>query len=440
MTLLLFTIPFPVLFLVRYRLRPIFQSPAWVAVLTIWLIGLLGYLMSAALSGAQGATVSGDIGPDLAARTGRLFAATAICLSLGVALAAWLRPAPVEADGIVTGPVEISPTIQGWILPVSTVPFLIVVFGGGNPMGLLERTDYLSGAAGGSVSGIAAHVGIGAVAACGYVFARGKGSKRVLAVGLAVAYYLLFFALATRRINVLPLCFALGAYVAVMNRRSKVGMLVAAAMGAATLPVPLYMRGIEHQGLIPYLKALPGLLSSDVSWTDTLNNVLVAFPITALSAFESSPIPLRNLLIELNPAPGNLAGWYQINGSMRLNRYTPFSGVGEVGNLGWFTVAVVWILVGVLLAWMDARCWRLVNDGARIAAACIVGLAGLFAISVVEYNLRNSQRDLIYAVIFIFTLQAWKARSSRQSRASLLAVSTSAPAPSANASTAIAQP
>jgi hypothetical protein len=110
-----------------------------------------------------------------------------------------------------------------------------------------------------------------------------------------------------------------------------------------------------------------------------------------------------------------MTGWYEIKSGMRINFNTPFSAVGEVGNLGWLTVLVVWVSIGIILAWMDARCHRLIRKGNRVAAACIVGLAGMFAISALQYNMRNSQRSLIYAAVFILGLQAlgaWRTRNT----------------------------
>jgi hypothetical protein len=403
-TVLLFLIAPAVLLVTRQRLQPAWQSPTIVVVTLMEVIGVAGYLLNGRLAATGGGTISGELPNGMADRTAVLFAVTATATAVGSALAAFIRPAP---DGPRTRlrPVSVDGKHYPRLLMLACAP-LVVVLVSIDPTWLLDRPSYLMPpTAGTGLSAFAANVGIGAVAVCGFLAASSR-RHRIPAGVITALYAALYFTSATRKLSLIPIAFALGAYVAVMNRRTRLGLAAAAAAAFGMLPIPLYLRGLPRHGLFPYWQAMPGITDSGATWGTALNNVLIAFPITGQTAYASPQITVGQLLTELNPLPGGVAGWYGISRTMRLNAFTPFSGIGEVGNVGWWAVVAVWVGIGVVLAWLDARCHRLMFAGNQVGVACIVGLAGMFAVASVQYNLRAAQRDLVYATVLVLGIEA----------------------------------
>jgi hypothetical protein len=176
---------------------------------------------------------------------------------------------------------------------------------------------------------------------------------------------------------------------------------VSALLSAAILPIPLYLRGGETHGLLPYLDALSGFDYSGVDWAVTLNNLLIAFPIAGFTAFGVDAIPLHNLWIGLNPLPGEWVGWYEISDSLNLNRWTPYSMVGELANYGVVPLVVTWFIIGMALAALETRVSKYAEQGYPVFAIVVVGLAALFIIQSLQYTVRSSTRMLVYAFIVV---------------------------------------
>lgn len=370
-------------------------------------LGMAGWLSSTATAGAGGASIVTRLPVELAQRTALLFSVSVLCLAVGASCAAWLRPPQARAP-------EVSWPAQtpSWLTLGALLPLLVVVFGA-DPASLWLRATYQRGGAGSTLTGAGTTLSLGAVAVLGYVAVTRRRAVGLALLGTA-GYVTLFLALGSRRLPLLPLCFALGVYVALRSRRALIGVALAALVTVALLPLPLFLRGCDSHGLAAYWAALPAFAHSDVQWTAALNNVLVTFPITGLTAYAAPPIPLHHLLVEMNPAPGSWAGWYDISGSLRLNAYTPYSGVGELGNLGWPAVAGFWFGIGVVLQWLDGRCREMARAGMSMWAVAVVGMSGLFALSMCQYNVRNSQRNLLYTVALVAALHLWGRRRSAE--------------------------
>ena len=162
----------------------------------------------------------------------------------------------------------------------------------------------------------------------------------------------------------------------------------------------------------------PRFLEASIGWDAVLLNVLVSFAIIGVTAYAQPLIPGHDLFVSLSPLPGGMAGWYQVAPQHRLNIYTPYAAVGELGNAGYGTVVVYFLAVGLLLALFDRRVRALLQDGRQAHALAIVGLIGLFCLFTVQYNLRASTRMLYYAVavdllfVFMYKIRGSERRSS----------------------------
>jgi hypothetical protein len=147
------------------------------------------------------------------------------------------------------------------------------------------------------------------------------------------------------------------------------------------------------------LEILPELSPFTSDWLSILNNVLIAFPIIGATAYGAGTVYASDLLVAINPMPGGSAGWYDISDRMMLNPYTPYSGIGELGNVGWWAVVAFGVGIGVVLAWLEIAVRKNVNAGSHVYPAILLGISGLFALQLIQYTLRSGMRMLLYALL-----------------------------------------
>lgn len=394
--LLPYVFPPLILVAIRRRIMPGFLSPVRIVVAIIWLLGVAGWIAYPFLQGAQGGGLQIVIDPKLADQTAVLIGVSVTFISIGAAMGVVFRSNLTQVAGL--KPIDVPGKYLTWLLVGSLVPIGMIL--PEMPIAyLFDRPSYQMALDVPAISVFGHQLAVAAVAILGFLFAKQRGTARVFVFLAGLAYFSIFLAYGSRRLALVPILFALGAYAASMSRKSGYWVIVAGVLSALMLPIPLYVRGLPTHGLQPYLAAVPDMLQNGPTWQLTLNNIMVFFPITAMTAYGIPSIPHENILLELNPLPGELVGWYDVASTMGLNRATPYSGLGELGNAGWSWVAIVWIVVGILLTILERAAYVSVKNEQQVFAVAIVGLAGLFAITVTQYNFRNAQRDLIYAVL-----------------------------------------
>jgi hypothetical protein len=383
--------PIAALIVSRRRFQIPILSPTWISVLVFSTTGFFGYIYADALSGLAGGGIQLSLPALMRAQTAYLFAgASGLVFLASYLVMLFVRRPPTRLH--VRSHAQNS---SFWILLVSTTPLLMVVLSLG--LSLLQRNTYLDGEGGSNLFGLGQQLAVAVVAILGYRAAVDKGGARFAAVALAVGYMALFFSLGSRRLALVSLCFAVG-YAMAKRRHTFLVTAISIAVALLMLPLPLFLRGQSVHGLLPYLAALPKFDLFAVDWTTTANNVLIAFPISGFTAFATNQIPIGNLVIGLNPLPGNVAGWYGISGAMNLNLWTPFSMIGETANYGWAPFVVVWVGVGLALAWLELQISWFAARGIAIFGIAIVGLSALFAIQGIQYSVRTSTRLLEYAI------------------------------------------
>jgi len=256
-------------------------------------------------------------------------------------------------------------------------------------------------------------LGMVAVFASGLIFAFGVRPQyrpfRILGLGIFAAYELVFFALATRQFAVAPVLFFLGALL--VNPRSKWLQAFAALSMIASLlliQVPLTLRGLSHQGLAPFLAYMAASwrgLADEALNPEQLQafflNTLYGFPLTAYVS--SAPqLPPSYFLTSVNPLPGSLTSWYQINMLLRVNVYIPYNSLGELLNYGLLVAAAMFFLLGIVLTAVDTWIRRSLAQHRYFLPVLYVGLSALFILNSTQYNLRSSVRIIYYMVAVAF--------------------------------------
>lgn len=401
-------LPVALLLFFRRRLQMVLLSPVTIAVVVMAGTGLFGYALAPHLAGLEGGGIELTMPSEMRTATAYVFAATAGLIAIGGLCGLGLtrhRRTPVRRS-------KLSSMTAVVLIGIAMFPMLAVVVSLGSS--LYTRETYLAGEGGSNLFGLGQQLAIAAVAFLGYIVAMRGGVMRVLGIVAASGYLLLFIGLGSRRMALIPVCFAIG-YALAGRRHVWFAIVGSVILTAAILPIPLYLRGGQIHGLLPYLDALSGFSYASVDWDVTLNNLLIAFPIAGFTAFGVAPIPIENLWIGLNPLPGELVGWYDISDSMNLNRWTPYSMVGEVANYGFIALVITWFAVGLVLAALEVRAAKYAEKGYPLFAIAVVGLTALFTIQALQYTIRSSTRMLVYAVIVVLVAELFiHVRGSRK--------------------------
>lgn len=418
----LFVATFAVLAVGRRRLARPFLSPVWITAGLLAGVGILGELFAYDLAQSGGASVRIFLSPDVTASTGRLFAVAALVVAVTGCFAAGkpIATPPATSDTARSAPGG------GRLLLGCSIPAIVLL--ATTDVGyLLRRSSYLAEdvASSSSVSSVATQLALGAVLVLGMMLAGKKGLYRWWAVALLIAYGSYFLAGGSRRLAMIPVLIAVGFFAVRRTRRAAVLVLVSAVVSFLLTGLPLYLRGLGEHGLLPYTAALGSYLATPTGWQAVANNVLVAFPITGATAFEQPAIPSAVLYTELNPLPGSFTDWYSYAPALRLNIFTPYSSLGELGNYGWGTLIAVLAVAGLLLGYLDRRVRTLLGDGWHVTALVVVGLTALFAVLFLQYNLRASVRLLLYAVVIDLAVRM--VASHRRARAERLELVTRSP-------------
>jgi hypothetical protein len=238
-----------------------------------------------------------------------------------------------------------------------------------------------------------------AVVALGVAIVGPSVPRRALAWVLVSGYMAVYFSLASRTLTLIPLLLLIGSFIAGARNRMLLKISVVLFLTALLAPIPLFTRGLGAHGIQPYLAALPSLSYSGDAWLEVLNNTLTGFGIVGETAFSRPPIPREVMLISLTPIGGERAGWYDVAPALRLNYFTPYGALGEMGNAGWLFVVVFAVALGLSLGFIQ-RSGRYLTGFPVLSAwhLAAVGLTFLFVVQLTQYNLRSEMRLLYYAL------------------------------------------
>jgi hypothetical protein len=400
-----------VLALGRRRLTTPALSPVFLTASLFLAVGVLGEAYSASLATAGGAGISLALDATSSAMTARIFAVSSLMIALfGTALSRGpaRRDASHAALGIGIAHRASAARTQGLLWILCLIPVALVLAGG--DLGLyVERTQYLEGASGSTVATFGGLLAVPAVALVALLTAQSRGGYRIAGVALIVFYSCYFLSTGSRRFALVPVLVALGFYAVSRRKRALIYLASAGIFGLLLTGLPIFLRALPSHGFLPYLDALPRFIATPTGWEAVANNVLVSFPIAGATAFSEPHIPIALLGTQLSPLPGQWTDWYVHEPYLRLNPFTPYSAIGELGNYGWVTLILVSAGLGGLLGYLDGRVGRLLSSGQELVALAIVALCGLFAVNGLQYDLRSAFRLIVYAVALDVAVRVWAA-------------------------------
>lgn len=155
-------------------------------------------------------------------------------------------------------------------------------------------------------------------------------------------------------------------------------------------------------GIVPYLGII--IDKPEVIFKNTLFNIYYTFIFGFVATSQTIKLyheNLSNLLTCINPLPGSLTNWYLFAQKMRINKYAPYTAIGELANFPFFSF-FYYIFLGYYFSLCDFYIKTLVIAKKYLAPAIVIILLDLFIMFSFEYNLRSSVRYLYYSALVVF--------------------------------------
>jgi hypothetical protein len=239
-----------------------------------------------------------------------------------------------------------------------------------------------------------------AVVAIGVASVSSSSIVRVSAFILGLGYLLLYLSLATRTLALMPLLLLLGAFLGGASKNLRKHSIFAVGMSLVLSPLPLHFRDQAQHGIGPHINSLSTFSFSPDTILKSINNVISGFQIVGTTAFQEPRIPGSYFWISLNPEFGNSAGWYEIAPTLRLNYFTPYGALGEVGNQGWIVALIFAFCLGLIFGVIQKiGAFLLANSRVGGFHMVSLGITFIFIVQFTQYNLRSEVRLLYYALV-----------------------------------------
>lgn len=236
-----------------------------------------------------------------------------------------------------------------------------------------------------------------AVLALSMVAAKPGPWRLIAIVGIAIIC-LITFARASRNLALVPILFVLGRAVSSGQEFRLKSATLPMLVTIAFLQLPVVGRSNpDGVGLVPLLQQLltrPGEVFEGFTPSALLGNVLLSAPLT--SEVSIRPIDSGVFWMSLNPLPGDLVGWNEVRPTLRLNRYTPYNGLGELASFGWVTLTFASIAIGFLLALATRLALAMRGHYQALASLLVLATVAYFSLSILQYNLRSGIRLVWY--------------------------------------------
>lgn len=170
-----------------------------------------------------------------------------------------------------------------------------------------------------------------------------------------------------------------------------------------------YSRGLEENGLFGIIKY--------TNFSDMFNYfyfvLYYSFPYSVFvtagtydNYIELSKI--KDFMIMLNPLPGYLAGWYNINLNMAIIPVVPYSSIGTIFTLGYTGIIIFYFLLGIIVGYIDSFIQKMNCSRNYFLAIIVWSLMLLFIVFHNQYTLRTSTRYIYYNLFIIIIFKLYK--------------------------------
>ena len=171
----------------------------------------------------------------------------------------------------------------------------------------------------------------------------------------------------------------------------------------------MQLRQLPEHGVIPYLKSIGS--SSQDFYRSFFFNIYYSFiygVFVTIRTVEKAQLDWNMILVNLNPLPGFLAGWYDYSNDMRINIYAPYSLHGRVFRTGTIFTIIYFIFSGLIFSYFEKKIRKLLTEGKRIYAFFLTIILVLHIVYAFEYNIRSAIRYFYYAFFIVFMVYIFK--------------------------------
>ena len=171
----------------------------------------------------------------------------------------------------------------------------------------------------------------------------------------------------------------------------------------------MQLRQLPEHGVIPYLKSIGS--SSQDFYRSFFFNIYYSFiygVFVTIRTVEKAQLDWNMILVNLNPLPGFLAGWYDYSNDMRINIYAPYSLHGRVFRTGTIFTIIYFIFSGLIFSYFEKKIRKLLTEGKRIYAFFLTIILVLHIVYAFEYNMRSAIRYFYYAFFIVFMVYIFK--------------------------------
>lgn len=154
-------------------------------------------------------------------------------------------------------------------------------------------------------------------------------------------------------------------------------------------------------GLIPYLKITVN--KPHIIFKYTLMNIYYTFIYGFYATSETIKLYHQNintLITCISPLPGRFTNWYSIAERMRINKFAPYTSIGEIAKFPIFSF-FYYIFLGFYFAYVDRFIRTEIIKKKYFVAIIIVLLLCLFTMFFFEYNFRSSNRFIYYTAVLL---------------------------------------
>ncbi|MDP5076774.1 MAG: hypothetical protein NWQ19_01710 [Nonlabens sp.] len=224
---------------------------------------------------------------------------------------------------------------------------------------------------------------------------------------LSIGYFTIIILIATgtgSRLGVIyALVYALLIFMSTKSTlASKLGLVVNGILSFVYLAFLTSVRPLEFHGIVPYFSSIFG------NETDVVSNLEFNIYYTFIfGIFVTSKTLVGNatdwgtIAISLNPLPGKWVGWYEIAGTLRANKYAPYTANGEVFTIGRIFTFLFFTVIGLAFGYLEHQMRKLFLSGSKVFGFIVSILCVMFVIYSFEYNLRSSVRYIYYALVVL---------------------------------------
>lgn len=224
---------------------------------------------------------------------------------------------------------------------------------------------------------------------------------------LSIGYFTIIILIATgtgSRLGVIyALVYALLIFMSTKSTlASKLGLVVNGILSFVYLAFLTSVRPLEFHGIVPYFSSIFG------NETDVVSNLEFNIYYTFIfGIFVTSKTLVGNatdwgtIAISLNPLPGKWVGWYEIAGTLRANKYAPYTANGEVFTMGRIFTLLFFTVIGLAFGYLEHQMRKLFLSGSKVFGFIVSILCVMFVIYSFEYNLRSSVRYIYYALVVL---------------------------------------